>query len=607
MRILLVEDDEGFAAWLEDALTRQHYLVERAPDGEAAWDLAEAFPYDLILLDWLLPKQTGLDFCRQRRQQGDRTPILLMTAQDSSAHKVAGLDAGADDYLTKPFAIEELLARIRALLRRGNDAVETRIAWGHVQLDPSSCQVTYAGKRLKLTAKEYELVELFLRHPNRIFSQSALLDRLWSFDDPPSEGAVRTQIKSVRQKLKKAGAPEMLETIYGLGYRLKKLDAKPLETTKEQPASPAIAAIWERHRPKYRDRLAAIEQALEALDQNALNPELKAAALHEAHTLAGSLGSFGFNNASEQARTIERQLKSDLPQVEPLWLPLKALRQILEDTPSTPAPPAILPAASLPLRSRVLIVDDDVVLARAIATTAQAAGIVADIATTPAQARSAIVRDRPDAILLDLSFPESAETGFELLAELNSKPNPIPAIAFTAKESFSDRVKVARLGGCGFLHKPVSPAQVMQALNRILGHTQSDTATLLIVDDDAQLLDYLRAVLEPWGFKLILLDDPRQFWQTLEKANPDLLILDIFMPEVNGIELCQVVRNDLQWSELPVLMLSAHRDTELVQQVFMAGADDYIQKPIVEPELIARVLNRLERYRSQRRYQQSWA
>lgn len=603
MRILLVEDDDGFATWLEESLTRQHYLIERAKDGQAAWELAEAFPYDLILLDWLLPKLTGLEFCRQRRQQGDRTPILLMTAQDSNAHKVAGLDAGADDYLVKPFAIEELLARIRALLRRGNSSILSAMVWGQLQLDPKNCQVTYAGKLLKLTAKEYELIELFLRNPNRIFSQSALLDRLWSFDDPPTEGAVRTQIKSLRRKIKKAGAPDIIETVYGLGYRLKEIEQTPAETP-EKPAIPAaIAAIWERHRPKYRDRLAAIEQAIAAIEQNTLNAELHAAALHEAHTLAGSLGSFGFSEASQQARIIEKNLKGDRPEIAALTSPLQILQQVLADPTPTVAPPPPTPPETPKLShsAHILVVDDDVVLAQAIATAAQTAGMTADIAPNPDLARSCITQSPPDAILLDLSFPESAESGFELLAELKHSQKPIPAIAFTAKESFRDRVKVARLGGCGFLHKPVSPAQVMDALHRILRQTETQTATLLIVDDDQQLLDYLATILKPWGFNVVLLDDPQQFWQILEKTKPDLLMLDIFMPEVNGIELCQVVRNDWQWSELPVLMLSAHRDTELVQQVFMAGADDYIQKPIVEPELIARVLNRIERYRLQRR------
>ncbi|MDY7015387.1 MAG: response regulator transcription factor, partial [Cyanobacteriota bacterium] len=191
MKILLVEDDEGLARAIEKATIARHYLIDSASDAQSAWNLVEAFEYDLILLDLLLPGLDGIAFCQQRRDRGDRTPILLITARDDSELKVKGLDAGADDYLVKPFDLEELLARVRALLRRGNDSLPPEIQWGKLRLDPKSCEVTYGGKLLKLTAKEYGLIELFLRNPHRIFSQSALLDHLWSFEEPPSETAVR--------------------------------------------------------------------------------------------------------------------------------------------------------------------------------------------------------------------------------------------------------------------------------------------------------------------------------------------------------------------------------------------------------------------------------
>jgi DNA-binding response OmpR family regulator len=187
------------------------------------------------------------------------------------------------------------------------------------------------------------------------------------------------------------------------------------------------------------------------------------------------------------------------------------------------------------------------------------------------------------------------ENGFGLLAELTTYQPPVPVLVFTAQENFADRVKVARLGGRGFLQKPVSPTQVMDAIAQVLQQSSTPGAKLLIVDDDPQLLDFLRTLLEPWGFKLTLLDDPQQFWDTLEQTAPDLLILDVEMPELSGIDLCQVVRNDPRWSELPVLILSARTDAQTLHQVFTVGADDYVSKPVVGPELVARVLNRLER------------
>jgi DNA-binding response OmpR family regulator len=213
----------------------------------------------------------------------------------------------------------------------------------------------------------------------------------------------------------------------------------------------------------------------------------------------------------------------------------------------------------------------------------------------------AISNNLPDVILLDLCFPDSTGNGLALLRELANDENPVSVIVFTAQEDFSDRLEVARLGAKNFLQKPISPKKVIGAIAKVLQQTSTSEAKLLIVDDDPQMLDFLRILLTPWGFNLTLLDDPQQFWQTLQHTSPDLLILDIEMPDVSGIELCQVVRNDPDWSELPVLFLSVHHDTETINQVFTVGGDDYVHKPIIGSELIARVLNRLERNRISRK------
>lgn len=224
MKILIVEDDERIAEALSEALVDQKYTVETAVDGEAGWDLVEAFPYDLILLDVMLPKLDGIQFCQQLRDHSYRMPVLMLTARDTSTDKVMGLDAGADDYVVKPFNLEELSARIRALLRRGSTSTPPVLKCGLLELDPSSCEVTYRDRYLNLTPKEYSLLELFLRNRRRVFSRSAILESLWSFEEPPEEDTVKAHIKGLRQKLKAVGAPAtLIETIYGLGYRLKQI------------------------------------------------------------------------------------------------------------------------------------------------------------------------------------------------------------------------------------------------------------------------------------------------------------------------------------------------------------------------------------------------
>jgi len=611
VKILLVEDDKFIADLLISALSSQHYLIDLATDGQTGRELAEVYEYDLILLDLILPQMDGISFCKQRRSVGDHTPILLLTDHDTSSNKVLGLDAGADDYVVKPFDSDELLARIRALLRRGSLTTAPVIEWENVRFDPNNCEVTYKEQLLSLTPKEYALLELFLRNPQRIFSQSALLNHLWSYEESPSENTVRAHIKSLRQKLKKVGAAaDLIETVYGLGYRLKSLESHGKSQNPETPPSvqsedqapveivPELTAIWERFKGKYRDRITTLEQAVTALQKGKLTEDLKQQALREAHTLAGSLGSFGFSEASHLSREIEQALQASSrlnpAQEKHLSQLIKTLGDCLESTPVLSTPPTPQPKR-LKLSSRLLIVDDDQALALALVAEAKAWGMQAEAASSISQARKAIARSRPDVVLLDLCFPDSKYNGFQLLKELVSAEAAILVLVFTAQESFADRVKVARLGANGFLQKPVSPTHVLEAIAQVLQQSDIPQAKVMVVDDDPQLLDFLRTLLEPWGFKLTLLNDPQQFWKTLKTCAPDILILDVEMPHLSGIDLCQVVRNDSRWSELPILFLSARTDSETVHKVFSVGADDYVNKPVMGPELIARMLNRLER------------
>ncbi len=607
MRILLVEDDESLAQTVAAVLSKQNYVVDIAADGEAGWELVSVCSYDLILLDVILPKLDGISLCRQLRQEGYQMPILLLTAKDTRTDKVIGLDAGADDYVVKPFDFQELSARIRALGRRGNSSLPPVLEWGSLHLDPSSCEVTYAGKVLHITAKEYSILELFLRNNQRTFSRSAIVDHLWAADvDPPEDDTIKSHIKSLRQKLKAAGAPyNFIETVYGLGYRLKpnvkkqksQVSKKESTPTQQEIFSAAFAKAREDFQAKVSSRIAVLEQASNALKEGTLNSGLQQNAEQEAHKLAGSLGSFGFARGSLLAEKIESIFQSQTPinqvQSQHLCELVNELQWELEQTPNDLTGDER--ALNEQCQKVLLIVSDDRQVVERLVKEAATQGMHIDIAINTADARSAIESSSPDVVLLDLDCSDGVKDSLKLLTELSNRTPPIPALVFTDRSNFTDRVKVARAGGRSFLHKSMPPKQMLELATRTLQPIAASKARVMVVDDDPQVLTVIRNLLELWGIKLTTLEDPRRFWDTLTECSPDLLVLDLKMPYVNGIELCQVVRNDPYWSKLPVLFLTVHVKADTVDRIFAAGADDCISKPIEGATLITRIFKRLER------------
>lgn len=602
MKILVVDDNELMTETLTAVLEQQNYVVEVATDGQAGLALATSYDYDLLLLDVMLPRLDGISLCRQLRLLNYTGPILLLTGRDSIHDKAIGLDAGADDYLVKPFDPEELRARIRALLRRAGLIRHPQLTWGQLQLDPNNCEVTYAAQLLSLTPKEYALLELFLRNNRRVFSCGSILDHLWAYDDTPGEEAVRTHIKGLRHKLKAAGAPaDLLETVYGIGYRLKPESLKAAISRPGKVIEPdrlpqhqtltLVAGLWERFHEPVMAQLDQLEAVCSTLNQHRLSPEQYKAALQTAHSLAGSLGTFGFEAGSQLAHQLERELQLTADRSTQELAPLLHLVSQLRATIDRPLTPVAVPPPGQPL---LLIVDHDLTLAEALVKEAEHWGFQAAIALTLSAAREHLYSHHPNVVLLDLEFSQPT-AGLTLLAELQHRKPPVPVVVFTTDNSLTRRLEVLRQGGQVFLQKPVPTVQVLEKVNQVLQQTNPAEARILVVDDDPLILTLLKTLLDPWGLRVTPLQDPRNFWETLEACSPDLLILDVEMPHLNGIELCQVVRNDARWNSLPILFLTAHDAPDMVNQVFAAGADDFVHKPIIGPELVNRILNRLER------------
>jgi len=244
MKILVVEDDRAVAQSLQLLLGHYNYAVDIAADGEKALQMADAFEYHLVLLDVLLPRLSGVEVCRQLRKRGFRQPVLLLTGQGETQQKAIALNAGADDYVVKPFDNDELVARIQALLRRGTTTGEAVLTWEHLSLDPNTRRVAYREQLLALTPKEFAILELFLRHQERVLSARAILDQAWSSLESPGEEAVRCHIKDLRQKLAAVGAPkDLIKTVHRVGYRLNLLYASATPQVNQSSSAAQVAEL----------------------------------------------------------------------------------------------------------------------------------------------------------------------------------------------------------------------------------------------------------------------------------------------------------------------------------------------------------------------------
>lgn len=220
MRILIAEDDRKVARFLERGLREEHYAVDVCGDGEEALELAEVNPYDLVILDVMLPKKNGFSVCRELRQQGIMTPILMLTARSQLEDKVRGLQQGADDYLTKPFAFEELLARCQALLRRSQDYKTQSLKVGDLVLDPVSRQVSRDKKQISLTGKEYALLEYLMRNKGRIITQTMLIEHVWDMNYEGLSNIVNVYINHLREKIDRGFSQKYIHTVRGVGYKI---------------------------------------------------------------------------------------------------------------------------------------------------------------------------------------------------------------------------------------------------------------------------------------------------------------------------------------------------------------------------------------------------
>ncbi|MBW4691244.1 MAG: response regulator [Lyngbya sp. HA4199-MV5] len=526
-KILLIDCDAPTIARLSGDLIKQRHTIEAATHDEIGTESVVANQYDLIVFDASIARQPSLQFCQQLREQRYPNPILLLIANDWDAS--TGLDAGADDSVMKPYNPSELIARVRALLRRGKlSLAPTLLTWEQLRLNPTSAEVTYNHQPLALTPKEYGLLDLFLQNPQRILSRTAILDRLWTMDDVPTERAVTNHIKDLRQKLRATGmATDLIETVYGLGYRLK---PAPAIDPSDQPNPPAV---------------------------------------------------------------------SDRP---------PAAVAIAETTPFSYPSPTALPSAT------VLVLDDDPTTRAALSYLLQPWGIHVVCLSQPDRLWETLITVAPALLILDIEIPFTR--GIELCQQIRQDDcwGDLPILVVTASTD-ADRVQQMFAAGVDdFVGKPiVGPELVTRVVSRLERvYAQRTTArepkgfeldrqnailssspNLVLVDDQPDNLRTLSAILHGQGYKVRKATSGEAALETVGAQHPDLILLDIRMPAMDGYAVCAALKASEATREVPIIFLSALDDATDKLKAFAVGGADYITKPFQAEEVLARIKHQL--------------
>ena len=355
-----------------------------------------------------------------------------------------------------------------------------------------------------------------------------------------------------------------------------------------------VNQMLERFRATFVQRITTLEQAAQALQTGNLNQTLYQSVIQEVHKLVGGLGTFGYEAGSLLAREIENILTGDiaLGQMEGA-----RLSQLIISLQQELAKPSTFSSTVISKQFyTVLVLDDNVKLIEQLEE--PVSWLQIETASDLTIAREKIAQAAFDVILL-VGLPNPGESKLALLQEIKQQCPTTPVLAFVEEDNLAERVAISRLRGCSLLQKTLSTSCILEAIAQVLP-TQVVATKVMIVDDDPAVLAVLSELLEAWGLQVTSLPKSEQFWDVLTATNPDLLILDLNMPTFHGLDLCRVVRQDWNWKDLPILVVTASTEAIVIQQAFAAGADDFITKPVVGIDLVTRVLTRIERSRCQK-------
>ena len=622
MKILLVEDDQRLGKLIRDYLMPESEQIDLISNGAEIKEKLAANDYDILILDVMLPKKNGIDICRELRAENIDIAILFVTALSKQTDKIKAFESGADDYLTKPFDFQELLLRVKALLRRDKKEIIHSLKWGDLVMTPMEKKVYFLNKELSLTPTEFKILQIFLQYPQQVFKPDNLIDQLWDLDSIPTNNTLRSHIKSLRRKFEQIGlGKDFIETVYGMGYKLKDIteessapsprdkvavsQTQVSESTTELQA--AIDEIWQEHRASiYHDC-----QKLIAYIQKKYTPVKTDEAIRIAHNLAGFLGTVGFEESSNIARQIEQIIKENNQKLTDEKLSdqkiVKQTSQLINDLQASLFPegkPITEKKESnldinLQEKIDILVIDEDQNLANQLILFIDHPQISLHFAHSIDSAINLLDEQKFKLIILETSWQDKAIEKSQILELVMDKKGDSHIIVYTQDDSLENRLNCTHYPIFAFLIKSNSLEFLWDIINNALLQNPSidNLYNVVLIDDDERFIKVFSQKLDvqKLPIKLTSISDSETFLVRIKNIKPDLIILDLQMPKLNGLDICKIIKTDHVLHNIPVIFLTGNLSSEAINQFVEVGADDFISKSKIDLELYPRIMTHLNK------------
>jgi DNA-binding response OmpR family regulator/HPt (histidine-containing phosphotransfer) domain-containing protein len=629
MKILLAEDDQRLGTLIHDYLLPESEIVDVVNTGLNIAEKIQENSYDILILDVMLPKKNGIDICRELRKNKVNIAILFITALSNQNDKIKAFESGADDYLIKPFDFEELLARVKALLRRDNKTKSSHLIWNDLVMIPEENKLYYDEHSFHLTPTEFKILQIFLTTPNKVFSPDSIIDRLWDIETTPTNSTLRTHIKSLRKKLEEKGLEKnFIETVYGVGYRLKppkdkllnktkndsssntKKNTKKIQESKEDELKNLMKNMWLDSQQSIADECQKLSDYIEGKNQELDLDQ----AIRIAHNFVGSLGSLGFETASHISKDIENLLKNNRDHLDNQEIK-STIINLLNDLETNLFPSGKITTSENQQNSskdlffqkdiQILVIDEDIKLSNNLILFMDNPQVHFDFVYSIKSGLQYLKERQYDLVILETEWKKKSTNQLvkilDYLKKIDAQTN---TIIYTQNDSLENRLYCSKYPISAFLNKSNSLEILWENIKTVLSNNHiSETNYLydiLIIDDDVIFTEVLKQklIFNKLPVNIQTISDSQTFLEEIAKIKPELIILDLQMPKLNGLDICKIIKKDPFLQSIPIIFLTGHLAPDIINQFVEAGADDFISKSKIDLELYPRIMTNLKRFNS---------